>query len=68
MNENRTVHCDFCGLDFDPACSEQSCQGCPLARGCSKISCPRCGYAILPEAKLIGWIRSITTPKSKKTA
>ncbi len=59
MNVQAYIHCDFCGLDFDPTCAEQSCQGCPLARGCSKLNCPRCGYPILPEAKLIGWFRNL---------
>ncbi len=57
MSELELIHCDFCGLDFNPACAEQSCQGCPLARGCKKISCPRCGYSILPEAALTGWLK-----------
>jgi hypothetical protein len=61
MSEMQIVHCDFCGLDFNPDCAEQSCQGCPLARGCKKITCPRCGYAILPEAALTGWLRSMKT-------
>ena len=52
------VHCDFCGFDFDPSCNETGgCAGCPLASGCSKITCPRCGYEMLPEAKVIGWLR-----------
>jgi hypothetical protein len=51
------MHCDFCGLEFDPACTESGCDGCPLAKGCSRIRCPRCGYEMLPEAKLIGWLR-----------
>lgn len=53
-------HCDFCGFEFDPACSlEGGCKGCPLANGCSKVVCPRCGYEMLPEAKLVGLIRQI---------
>ncbi len=51
------MRCDFCGFEFDPACAEQGCDGCPLAKGCSRIRCPRCGYEMLPEAKLIGWLR-----------
>jgi hypothetical protein len=54
-----TIHCDFCGLDFNTACAEPGCQGCPVALGCSRITCPRCGYSILPEAALIGWLRGV---------
>jgi rubredoxin len=50
------IRCDFCGLVFDPACSTQSCSGCPLAKGCSHYICPRCGYAVLPESRLVGWL------------
>jgi hypothetical protein len=53
------LHCDFCGLDFEPECAEKTCTGCPLARGCQHIACPRCGYTILPEAKLVSWLRSL---------
>jgi hypothetical protein len=58
---SRTIRCDFCGLEFDPACTEEGCQGCPLARGCSRIVCPRCGYEMLPEARLVSLIRQIRT-------
>ncbi len=52
------TRCDYCGFEFDPAYNETGgCAGCPLAGGCSKITCPRCGYQMLPEAKLIGWLR-----------
>jgi hypothetical protein len=52
------IRCDFCGFEFDPTCStEDGCSGCPLAGGCSHVTCPRCGYQMLPEAKLIGWLR-----------
>jgi hypothetical protein len=66
VNLETLLHCDFCGLDFDPACAGQSCQGCPLARGCSKVNCPRCGYPILPEAKLITWLKKISKKPGAK--
>jgi hypothetical protein len=53
------IHCDFCGLEFDPACTVSSCQGCPLMKACSKITCPRCGYQMLPEAWLVQQTRAI---------
>ena len=60
------VHCDFCGYDFDPACAGQSCQACPLVDHCGRINCPRCGYEILPEAKLVGWVRALRDKFQKK--
>ncbi|HEY9087609.1 MAG TPA: hypothetical protein VIO36_05530 [Anaerolineaceae bacterium] len=54
------THCDYCGFEFDPTCSlEGGCSGCPLASGCAKVVCPRCGYQMLPEAKLIGAFRQL---------
>jgi hypothetical protein len=61
------IRCDFCGLEFDPACNQTSCTGCPLANGCAHITCPRCGYVILPEAKLVGWLRGVSL-RLRKTA
>jgi hypothetical protein len=55
-----TVRCDFCGLEFDPSCSEQSCNGCPISRNCTRIVCPRCGYQMLPEAKLVKMFKRLT--------
>ncbi len=64
------TRCDFCGFTFDPACSlEGGCNGCPLASGCSKIVCPRCGYEMLPEAKLVGFVRRLREKMAtRKTA
>ena len=62
------VHCALCGLDFDPACEKTTCRGCPLQRNCQHITCPRCGYKILPEASLIRWLRQLGRLwQSKKT-
>lgn len=53
------TRCDFCGFEFDPDCAVSNCGGCPLASNCAKLSCPRCGYEILPEARLIGFLRAL---------
>jgi len=53
------MKCGFCGYDFDPSEAESACGGCPLAKGCHLMRCPRCGYEMPPEAKLIGWLRSL---------
>ncbi|MGE5221836.1 MAG: hypothetical protein ACM3PY_05325 [Omnitrophica WOR_2 bacterium] len=59
MTAQNTIRCDFCGLEFDPACSQQSCNGCPISHSCTRIVCPRCGYPTLPEAKLVKAVRSL---------
>jgi len=53
------MRCDLCGYEFDPADAEAACAGCPLARGCHLIRCPRCGYEMPPEAKLVSWLRRL---------
>ena len=64
------MRCDFCGFEFDPTCDASApdgCSGCPLVNNCGKIVCPRCGYEMLPEAKLVGWARKIFQKKSAVT-
>ena len=51
--------CSFCGFEFDPNQAETACTACPLARGCRLVCCPRCGYQMPPEPKLIGWLRNL---------
>ncbi len=53
------MKCAFCGLEFEPGEAEQSCSGCPLTGNCGLIRCPRCGYEMPPEAKLITWLRGL---------
>jgi rubredoxin len=51
------VKCSFCGYEFDPADGTSACGGCPLVKGCHLLRCPRCGYEMPPEAKLLRWWR-----------
>ena len=51
--------CGFCGYTFDPADAQESCEGCPLHRGCHLIRCPRCNYEMPPESKLLGWLKKV---------
>ena len=53
------MKCGFCGHDFDPQAAEPACRSCPLARGCQLVRCPRCGYEMPPEAKLVRWVRKL---------
>ncbi len=51
------MNCSFCGLDFDMSQADLACTGCPLVKGCRLIRCPRCGYEMPPESKLVNWMR-----------
>lgn len=37
------ITCSMCGHRFDPA-AHQTCQGCPLHKGCQLACCPACGF------------------------
>lgn len=44
-----SITCPFCRETFRP--DEMSCHdGCPLARHCTVLCCPRCGYEFVDEA------------------
>ncbi len=60
------MKCGFCGAEFDPQDAQTACSSCPLARGCPLVRCPRCGYEMPPEAKLIRWLRSIKSRRAKR--
>jgi rubredoxin len=51
------MRCGFCNYEFDPKHAETVCRGCLLSGNCQLIRCPRCGYEMQQEAKLIGWWR-----------
>ena len=57
------VTCSTCGHRFDPA-AHQSCQGCPLQKGCQLVCCPACGFENVniqrsPLARLVArWLSS----------
>ncbi|MGL4669675.1 MAG: hypothetical protein ACRCVG_03630 [Methanobacteriaceae archaeon] len=46
--DSKIIKCEFCGYEF-LECGNEKCKGCPF--NCNKISCPNCGYEILPELK-----------------
>jgi hypothetical protein len=52
------MKCGFCGYEFEPADAQSACEGCPLVPGCHLLRCPRCGYEMPPEAKLITLLRT----------
>ncbi len=56
--------CGFCGFEFDPNQAETACTACPLSRGCHLVCCPRCGYQMPPEARLVGWLRNLRQGRS----
>jgi hypothetical protein len=53
------MRCGFCGHEFDPSDAQSGCAACPMARGCHLVRCPRCGYEMPPESKLVGWLRKV---------
>jgi hypothetical protein len=53
------MRCGFCDCEFDPADAETACSGCPLVGDCRLVRCPRCGYEMPPEAKLVAWLRKL---------
>lgn len=57
------MKCGFCGGEFNPAEAETACGSCPLVKGCHLVRCPRCGYEMPPEAKLITLLRNLKNSK-----
>jgi rubredoxin len=53
------MQCGFCGYEFNPEEAVESCRACPIASGCHLIRCPRCGYEMPQEARLIAGLRSL---------
>ncbi len=47
------MKCMLCGLEFKEEEGQAACKGCPIARSCSLIKCPNCGYEISKESDLI---------------
>lgn len=66
------MRCGFCGYEFDPQQADTACPSCPLSGGCQLFCCPRCGYQIPGESKLITWLKRLrrrleTTLTTKET-
>jgi hypothetical protein len=54
----RLEHCPLCGADFDA--EGQGCRpSCPMAKGCSVVCCPSCGYSFPQETGLAGGLRRL---------
>ena len=53
------MKCGFCGYVFEPASAQSTCSGCPLVPDCRLLRCPRCGYEMPPEARLVALIRKL---------
>jgi hypothetical protein len=65
------MKCAFCGYEFKLEQAAESCAACPIARGCHLVRCPRCGYEMPQEARLVTWLRrrlrrpdTVRTPES----
>jgi hypothetical protein len=56
--------CPLCGNAF--AAGGQGCRpSCPLAKGCSVVCCPSCGYSFPQETGLAGRLRRLVDRWSK---
>jgi rubredoxin len=53
------MKCGLCGYEFEPADAQSSCAACPLVPDCHLLRCPRCGYEMPPEAKLVTLLRKL---------
>ncbi len=55
---HRIERCPLCGTDFDA--EGQGCRpSCPMAKGCSVVCCPSCGYSFPQEKGLAGGLRRL---------
>jgi len=46
--------CPLCSTDFS---GEECHSSCPMARGCTMIRCPRCGYEFVESGRFIDMLR-----------
>lgn len=53
------MKCEMCGNVFAREQAASACKGCPLARGCNLVRCPRCGYETVAETRLGALIRRL---------
>ncbi len=50
--------CPLCGVGFDP--EGQGCRpSCPMAKGCSVVCCPACGYSFPQETGVARGLRRL---------
>ena len=60
----RLETCSLCGTEFDA--SGQGCRpSCPMAKGCSVVCCPSCGYSFPQETGLAGKLRRMLDRKRR---
>ncbi len=54
----RRETCPLCGATFDAG--SQGCRpSCPMAKGCSVVCCPSCGYSVPQESGVAGGLRKL---------
>jgi hypothetical protein len=61
------MKCGYCGHEFGPEEAGTACGSCPLVKGCHLVRCPRCGYEMPPEAKLITLLRNLKNSTITRT-
>lgn len=58
--------CLLCGHVFDPVAN--GCRpSCPMARGCSVLCCPRCGYSFPKESGLAAVLRKVLVKLERRS-
>ena len=60
------MKCSMCGMEFDEKNGLCSCKGCPLAKSCSFIKCPNCGYETVPDPKWAEKLRRMLSDGNKR--
>lgn len=53
------MKCPLCGAEFTREDGVAACAGCPLARRCALVRCPRCGYETVAESRLQALARRV---------
>jgi Fe2+ transport system protein FeoA len=58
--------CPLCQAEFDPSCANCS-SGCPMAKGCSVLTCPSCGYSFPKPTGLSAWLARFFASRRAQT-
>ena len=53
--EPEQMSCPLCQAAFDPSCANCS-SACPMAKDCSVLTCPSCGYSFPKPTGLSAWL------------
>jgi hypothetical protein len=60
------MRCPMCANEFTRDHAALACRGCPFARGCKRVRCPRCGYEMPGETRLGQLVRRLRGARATK--